>query len=58
MQMAAIHWALIYHGFLKRVYEWAARATEKAVAHAIAEGMRAITFPAILPEPGQFRFVT
>ena len=58
MQMAAIHWALIYHGFLKRVYEWAARATETSVARAIAEGMRAMAFPAILPEPGQFRFVT
>ena len=47
MQMAAIHWALIYHGFLKRIYERAARATETSEARAIAEGMRAMAFPAI-----------
>ena len=58
MQMSAIHWTLIAHGYLRRLYEWADRATDRALAEAIAEGMRALPFPDILPEPGQFRFLT
>jgi hypothetical protein len=58
MQMAAIHWALIGHGYLRRLYEWAARATDMALAKAIAEGLRTAPFPNLLPEPGQFRFDT
>jgi len=58
MQMAAIHSALIGHGYLRRLYEWAARTTDMALAKAIAEGMRTVPFPDILPEPGQFRFDT
>jgi hypothetical protein len=58
LQIAAILWTIICHGFLKRVFHWAARATEMALARALAEGMRAQRFPPQLPQPGQIRFVT
>jgi len=58
LQVAAILWTIICHGFLKRVFPWAARATDMALAHALGEGMRAQLFPAQLPHPGQIRFVT
>jgi len=58
MQIAAILWTIICHGYLMRVYEWAARATQKALAQAIAIGMQSHVFPAQLPSPGQIRFVT
>ena len=51
-------WTLFYHGYLKRTFDWAARATQAALARSIAEGMRSCTLPAILPAPGQLRFVT
>jgi hypothetical protein len=56
MQIAWTLWNFICHGGLTRLFEWAARATQKALAHAIAEGMRSRLFPPILPAPGQFRF--
>jgi hypothetical protein len=58
MQIAAILWTIICHGFLKRTFPWAARASDVALAHALAEGMRSGPFPPSLPQPGQLRFVT
>jgi len=58
LQVAAILWTIICHGVLKRVFDWAARATDIALARALAEGMRSHPFPATLPQPGQLRFVT
>jgi hypothetical protein len=57
MQLAAILWTIICHSYLMRVFDWAARATETALAHAVGEGLRAQRFPAQLPCPGQLRFV-
>jgi hypothetical protein len=57
LQVAAILWTIICHGVLKRVFDWAARATNLALAHALAEGMRSHRFPANLPQPGQLRFL-
>lgn len=58
MQVAAILWTLLYHGYLMRTFDWVARATQAALARAIAEGMRSHPLPQILPAPGQLRFVT
>jgi hypothetical protein len=58
LQVAAILWTIICHGFLRRVFQWAARATDIALARALAEGMRSGAFPPTLPQPGQLRFVT
>ena len=58
MQIAAILWTIICHSYLMRVFDWAARATETALARAVAEGLRCCRFPALLPQPGQLRFVT
>jgi hypothetical protein len=58
MQVAAILWTIICHSYLMRVFDWAARATDTALARAVAEGMRSHRFPALLPQPGQLRFVT
>ncbi len=58
LQVAAILWTIICHGFLRRVFQWAARATDIALARALAEGMRSCLFPPTLPQPGQLRFVT
>jgi hypothetical protein len=58
MQIAWILWTILCHGYLMRIFDWAARATEKALAHAIGEGMRSQLFPSQLPMPGQIRFVT
>jgi len=58
LQIAAILWTIICHGYLKRVFDWAAWATDMALARAVAEGMRSHRFPAVLPQPGQLRFVT
>jgi hypothetical protein len=57
-QVAAILWTIICHGVLKRLFDWAARATEMALARAVAEGMRSNRLPPTLPQPGQLRFVT
>jgi len=58
MQIAAILWTITCHGYLMRVYAWAARATAMALAQAVAEGMRSNRFPQELPQPGQLRFAT
>lgn len=58
MQIAWILWTLVCHAYLMRIFEWAARASEKALAVAIGEGMRARLFPEHLPLCGQLRFVT
>jgi hypothetical protein len=58
MQIAAILWTLLYHGYLMRTFDWVARATQAALARSIAEGLRSQTLPASLPAPGQLRFVT
>jgi formaldehyde-activating enzyme involved in methanogenesis len=41
-----------------RTFDWAARATQAALARAIAEGLRSGLLPEQLPSPGQLRFVT
>ena len=56
MQVAAILWVLCCHGCLKRMYDWAQRATEQGLARAIWEGMRASRLPPDLPPIGQVRF--
>ena len=53
-----ILWTLLYHGYLMRTFDWAARSTQAALARSIAEGMRSHPLPQILPAPGQLRFVT
>lgn len=58
MQVAAILWTLLYHGYLMRTFDWVARSTQAALARSIAEGMRSHPLPQILPAPGQLRFVT
>jgi hypothetical protein len=58
MQIAAILWTLLCHGYLMRTFDWAARATQAALARAIAEGLRSCLLPEQLPSPGQLRFVT
>jgi hypothetical protein len=58
MQVAWILWTIICHGCLKRVFRWAALATDKALAHAVGEGMRTYLFPEQFPVCGQIRFVT
>ena len=35
MQVAQILWTLVCHGYLKRVYDWARRATEQGLARAV-----------------------
>lgn len=56
MQVAQILWILVCHGHLKRVYDWARRATEQGLARAIWEGLRACRLPPDLPPIGQVRF--
>jgi len=58
MQIAWILWTITCHAYLLRVFRWAALATEKALAQAIGEGLRAARFPAQIPVCGQLRFVT
>jgi len=56
MQVAQILWNLVCHGYLKRVYDWARRATEQGLARAVWEGLRARRLPPDLPPIGQVRF--
>jgi hypothetical protein len=56
MQVAHILWTLTYHGCLRRLYDWARRATELALAQAVWEGLRACRLPPDLPPLGQIRF--
>lgn len=56
MQVAETLWTLICHGGLRRLYDWARRATEQGLARAIWEGLRACRLPPDLPPLGQIRF--
>jgi hypothetical protein len=56
MQVAQILWILACHGGLRRLYDWARRATEQGLARALWEGLRACRLPPNLPPLGQIRF--
>jgi hypothetical protein len=56
MQVAQVLWILICRGCLRRLYDWARRATEQALARAVWEGLRACRLPPDLPPLGQIRF--
>ncbi len=56
MQVAQILWILTCRGCLQRLYDWARRATEQALARAVWEGLRAERLPPHLPPLGQIRF--
>lgn len=56
MQVAQILWILTCRGALQRLYDWARRATEQALARAAWEGLRAARLPPDLPPLGQIRF--
>ncbi len=56
MQVAEVLWILTCHGGLRRLYDWARRATEQGLARAIWEGLRASRLPPDLPPLGQIRF--
>ncbi len=56
MQVADILWTLTCHGGLRRLYDWARRATEQGLARAVWEGLRACRLPPDLPPLGQIRF--
>jgi hypothetical protein len=56
MQVAETLWVLTCHGGLRRLYDWARRATEQGLARAIWEGLRACRLPPDLPPLGQLRF--
>jgi hypothetical protein len=56
MQVAQILWVLTCRGCLRRLYDWARRATEQGLARAIWEGLRAGRLPPDLPPLGQIRF--
>jgi hypothetical protein len=56
MQAAEVLWVLTCHGGLRRLYDWARRATEQGLARAVWEGLRACRLPPDLPPLGQLRF--
>jgi hypothetical protein len=56
MQVAQVLWILTCRGRLKRLYDWARRATEQALARAVWEGLRTSRLPPDLPPLGQIRF--
>ncbi len=56
MQVAEVLWNLTCQGGLRRLYDWARRATEQGLARAVWEGMRACRLPPDLPPLGQLRF--
>ena len=56
MQVAQVLWRLAYQGALRRLYDWARRATEQGLARALWEAMRACRLPLDLPPLGQIRF--
>jgi hypothetical protein len=58
MQVAHILWLLTCRGCLQRLYDWARRATELALAQAVGEGLRARRLPPDLPALGQIRFLS
>ena len=56
MQVAQILWVVTYHGGLRRLYDWARRATQQGLAQTLWEAMRAARLPPNLPPLGQIRF--
>lgn len=56
MQVAQVLWTLACRGCLQRLYDWARRATELALAQAVWEGLRARRLPPDLLPLGQLRF--
>lgn len=56
MQVAQILWLLVCHGYLRRLYDWARRATQLALARVLWEGLRFQRLPRDLPPLGQIRF--
>ena len=56
MQVDQILWIITCRACLRRLYDWARRATELALAQAIGEGLRACRLPPDLPPLGQIRF--
>jgi hypothetical protein len=56
MQVAQTLWTLTCHAGLRRLYDWARRATEQGLARALWEGLRACQLPPDLPPLGQIRF--
>ncbi len=56
MQVAHILWILTCRGCLRRLYDWARRATEQGLARALWEGLRICRLPPDLPPLGQIRF--
>lgn len=56
MQVAQTLWVLTCRGCLRRLYDWARRATELALAQAVWEGLRTCRLPPDLPPLGQIRF--
>jgi hypothetical protein len=56
MQVAEILWILTCSAGLRRLYDWARRATEQGLARALWEGLRASRLPPDLPPLGQLRF--
>jgi hypothetical protein len=56
MQVAEVLWILTCHGGLRRLYDWARRATEQGLARAIWQGLQACRLPPDLPPLGQIRF--
>ena len=58
MQVAQILWLLTCRGCLRRLYDWARRASEQGLARAVWEGLRAARLPPNLPPLGQIRFTS
>jgi hypothetical protein len=56
MQVAQVLWTLTCQGGLRRLYDWARRATEQGLARAVWEGLRTCRLPPDLPPLGQIRF--
>jgi hypothetical protein len=56
MPVAQILWIVTYQGGLRRLYDWARRATQKGLAQTLWEAMRAARLPPNLPPLGQIRF--
>jgi hypothetical protein len=56
MQVAQVLWTLACRGCLQRLYDWARRATELALAQGVWEGLRTRKLPPDLPPLGQIRF--
>ena len=56
MQVAQILWHLVCQGCLRRLYDWARRMTQRALALSLWEGLRFYRLPPDLPPLGQIRF--